>query len=240
MTAELADLADPVVKIAYVVLFAAVSCFGGCVARTPRFWFWAPWDFSWVEFLSAWFAIFWYTCGLSALAAGSQALACAPGHLLCRRALIYCVLETRFEYFAEHQFFYNRIQHVVMHHLGPLLIALAWPGEVLWRGSPAFTRRIVAHPFVMGSSASCSSRCWRQFYFPARSSLADPVGPLPRHDRPQSVQPDELDHGRGRPVVLVPGARSAAVTAGPVSFGTRVALAFVVMLPQIVGGAVIA
>ena len=46
-------------------------------------------------------------------------------------AAIYVVLETRFEYLAEHQFFFNRIQHVTMHHLGPFLLALAWPGETL-------------------------------------------------------------------------------------------------------------
>lgn len=58
-------------------------------------------------------------------------------------ALIWAVLQTHFEYMAQHMFFLNRAQHVVMHHLGPLLIALAWPGAALMRGMPAGMRRIV-------------------------------------------------------------------------------------------------
>ena len=37
---------------------------------------------------------------------------------------------------AQHEFFLNRVQHIFMHHLGPFLIALAWPGEALYRGMP--------------------------------------------------------------------------------------------------------
>jgi putative membrane protein len=51
-------------------------------------------------------------------------------------ALIYVVLQTRFEYLALHMFFLNRVQHLVMHHLGPFLIVWAWPGDTLERGSP--------------------------------------------------------------------------------------------------------
>ncbi len=46
-------------------------------------------------------------------------------------------------------FFLNRIQHVVMHHVGPFLIALAWPGTVLRRGMPAFLHPIIdARPLL--------------------------------------------------------------------------------------------
>ena len=37
----------------------------------------------------------------------------------------------------------NRAQHVVMHHLGPFLIALAWPGETLMRGMPGPARAFI-------------------------------------------------------------------------------------------------
>ncbi len=40
-------------------------------------------------------------------------------------AIIYCALLTRFDFYALHQFFIDRIQQVLMHHLAPLLIAFA-------------------------------------------------------------------------------------------------------------------
>ena len=58
-------------------------------------------------------------------------------------AAVYGVLQTRFDYMAQHEFFLNRVQHIFMHHLGPFLIALAWPGTMLKRGMPAPFRRIV-------------------------------------------------------------------------------------------------
>jgi putative membrane protein len=45
-------------------------------------------------------------------------------------ALLYIVSQTQFDYYAEHEFFMHRIQHVVLHHLGPFLIALSLPGPV--------------------------------------------------------------------------------------------------------------
>ena len=38
-------------------------------------------------------------------------------------------------------FFLNRMQHAVLHHLGPFLIALSWPGGTIARGMPAALRR---------------------------------------------------------------------------------------------------
>ena len=38
-------------------------------------------------------------------------------------------------------FFLNRIQHAVLHHIGPFLIALSWPGATIAHGMPAPLRR---------------------------------------------------------------------------------------------------
>jgi len=116
------------------------------VARLPV---WAPWDFSWVEFLSAWLALFWYVRGVYRLSPDERpsrwrSLAFVGGLLG-----IYAVLETRYEYLAEHQFFFNRIQHVAMHHVGPFLLALSWPGATLARGMPRRLLRAVTHRFVL-------------------------------------------------------------------------------------------
>jgi len=54
---------------------------------------------------------------------------------------LYIVSQTDFDYYAEHEFFMHRIQHVVLHHLGPFLIALGRPGTALAAGMPAAWRR---------------------------------------------------------------------------------------------------
>src|SRR5260363_129999 len=37
-------------------------------------------------------------------------------------ALFYLALQTRVDYYAEHEFFAHRSQHLVLHHLAPLLV----------------------------------------------------------------------------------------------------------------------
>jgi putative membrane protein len=51
-------------------------------------------------------------------------------------AMLYVALHTRLDYYAEHQFFVHRLQHLVLHHLAPLLIMSAYPGSVLRAGMP--------------------------------------------------------------------------------------------------------
>ncbi|MBN3806568.1 cytochrome c oxidase assembly protein [Paraburkholderia sp. Ac-20336] len=49
---------------------------------------------------------------------------------------LYIVLHTRLDYFFEHEFFMHRLQHLVLHHLGPFFIALSYPGAALRAGIP--------------------------------------------------------------------------------------------------------
>ncbi len=51
-------------------------------------------------------------------------------------ALIYAALQTRWDYYAEREFFVHRLQHLALHHLGPFLVMLAAPGPVLRSGLP--------------------------------------------------------------------------------------------------------
>lgn len=46
------------------------------------------------------------------------------------------VLQSRVDYYAEHEFFVHRLQHLVLHHLAPLLLMASYPGSVLWAGLP--------------------------------------------------------------------------------------------------------
>ncbi|WP_066455373.1 cytochrome c oxidase assembly protein [Castellaniella caeni] len=55
-------------------------------------------------------------------------------------ALLYLSLHTRIDYYAERMFFIHRLQHLVLHHLGPLLIMGAYPGQVLRAGLPSAWR----------------------------------------------------------------------------------------------------
>jgi putative membrane protein len=60
-------------------------------------------------------------------------------------ALVWLVIQTRFDYIAQHMFFVHRIAHLVLHHLGAFLIALSLPIATIGRGLPrALVERVVA------------------------------------------------------------------------------------------------
>ncbi|MGB8634290.1 MAG: cytochrome c oxidase assembly protein [Rhodanobacteraceae bacterium] len=63
-------------------------------------------------------------------------------------ATIYIGLHSHLDYYAEHQFFIHRLQHLGLHHLGPFLIVLAYPGAALRRGLPLSFRRRVLRPVL--------------------------------------------------------------------------------------------
>ena len=202
--------------------------------------FWAPWEFSFVEFLSGWVAAWWYLRGLSLTPAAERPALARRIAFFAGVLLIYAVLETRFEYLAEHQFFFNRIQHVVMHHLGPFLLALAWPGATLMRGMPAWARRVVAYPPLARGVYALQQPALAAFLFVGSFFfwLIPPV-----HFRAM-IDPDLYALMNWTMVadgilfwclVLDPRPKPPA-RAG---FGTRAALAMLVMFPQIIGGALI-
>lgn len=110
---------------------------------------WAPWDFSWPEFLAATAGLWWYARGLAFTPAQRRPAIARTVSFVAGVGLIYTVLQTHFDYMAQHMFFLNRLQHLAMHHLGPFLIALGWPGEMIGRGMPAPLRRLVAHPRLL-------------------------------------------------------------------------------------------
>ncbi|WP_233883822.1 cytochrome c oxidase assembly protein [Paraburkholderia flagellata] len=61
---------------------------------------------------------------------------------------LYVVLHTRLDYYFEHEFFMHRAQHLVLHHLGPFFIALAYPGAALRAGIPFKWRRRFVRPVL--------------------------------------------------------------------------------------------
>jgi len=55
---------------------------------------------------------------------------------------VYLVSHTQLDYYAEHQFFIHRLQHLVLHHLGPILIVLSGPWATLLAGMPRRGRQL--------------------------------------------------------------------------------------------------
>lgn len=107
---------------------------------------WAPWEFSPSQFLASVLALGWYARGVALTPAAERPGLWRQGAFLLGLLSIYAVLLTHFEYMAQHMFFLNRLQHAVMHHFGPFLIALSWPGAMLKRGMPAPLRRALDSP----------------------------------------------------------------------------------------------
>jgi len=91
-----------------------------------------PYIFSPITVLLCLLAAAGYVLGARRLARQGRApsmwrtLSFFTGLLLC-----YVVIHTQFDYYARYMFFMHRIQHLVLHHLGAFLIALANPLPVL-------------------------------------------------------------------------------------------------------------
>lgn len=56
-------------------------------------------------------------------------------------AAIYVPLQTHFDYLAQHMFWIHRLQHLLLHHLGPFLVALVAPWTVMAAGLPVRWRQ---------------------------------------------------------------------------------------------------
>lgn len=106
----------------------------------------APWDFSFSWFFATAFPLWWYWRGLRKSPPQERPSRWRSAAFIVGMASIYAVLQTRFEYLAEHMFFLNRFQHVVMHHLGPFFISLAWPWPTILRGMPERVRQLATSP----------------------------------------------------------------------------------------------
>jgi putative membrane protein len=223
------------------LLAAAILLWWLCKTHPAVLPFWAPWDFSFIEFLSAWLAVWWYVRGLARLPPEDRPSLVRRIAFFAGVAVIYSVLETHFEYYAEHQFFVNRIQHVVMHHMGPLLLGLSWPGPTLWHGLPAPLRRIVGHRVLTRAVRFLQQPVLAAFLFSGSFFF----WLIPAVHFRAMIDPDLFSLMNWTMVVdgllfwfLVLDPRPAPPAR--LSFGARAGLAFAVMFPQILGGAIIA
>lgn len=72
--------------------------------------------------------------------------------------MIYAVMHTYVDYLSQHMFWVHRLQHLILHHLAPFLIALAAPHEIISRGLPQSLRKRVLLPLWLSSPVRLSYR----------------------------------------------------------------------------------
>ncbi len=72
---------------------------------------------------------------------------------------VFLALESPVDYVAEHVFFMHQIQHLLLHMIGPMLIALSAPQAMLISGLPSVLRRNALAPTV-SNSATRQSFSW--------------------------------------------------------------------------------
>lgn len=227
------------------VAYGAMLCLGAALAWLSAYRpalqpVWAPWDFSWIEFGATALTLYWFGRGLVAAPALRppvwRSIAFVAGI-----AAIYAVLQTHYDYMAQHMFFLNRIQHVVMHHLGPFLIALGNVGGTIRRGMPGWARRLAESRPARATLRILQQPVLAGFLFVGLFAfwLIPPIHFRAMLDpRLYAVMNWSMVLDGILFWCLVLDARPSPPAR--VGYGTRVALAIVVMFPQILIGAVIA
>ncbi len=110
---------------------------------------WGPFQFSWLEYLGAALALFWYTRGLARMAPAARPALWRQACYAIAIVAMYASVQTRFTYLSLHLFMATQAQQFVLHDLGPFLIAVSWPGAVLKEGMPAAALRFLrARPLL--------------------------------------------------------------------------------------------
>jgi putative membrane protein len=235
----------PAQPTAEQLAYGAILALGGLLfwlskSRPSLMPIWAPWDFSSLQYLATTLTLFWFWRGVGLLPAAQRPSAWRCAAFLAGVLAVYAVLQTRFEYWSQHMFFLNRAQHVVMHHLGPFLIALGWPGEPIKRGMPGWARRVTESRAVASMIRVLQQPVLAVFLFvglfyfwliPSIHFRAM-VNPLLYEVMNWSMVLDGILFWC---LLLDPRPKPPA----RVSFGGRAALAVAVLFPQVLLGAVI-
>jgi putative membrane protein len=134
---------------ALVLIGAAVSLL--CWRYPAELPFWMPWEFSWPVFLATFLTLFWFFRGQRTLSRAERPRAWRTASFLFGVLAVYAVLQTHFDYLAQHMFFVHRLAHFVLHHFAAFLIALGTSGPALRAGMPTPLRAVVDSKTVRGS-----------------------------------------------------------------------------------------
>jgi putative membrane protein len=210
--------------------------------------FLSPWEFSPTVLLLCAGSALVYARGLRH--AGGEAT--SPGFwrnaaFLVGLTSIYAFLQTHLDYLSQHMFWIHRLQHLVLHHAGPFLIALAAPLETMTLGTlrwlrqrvfvPVFNNpltlrlyRLLQHPVVAPLLFTGLIGFWLipSIHFKAMLSLA-------RYD---AMNWSMLIDGLLFWWLIVGPEKHTGLK--PLGYGTRIIMLWAIMLPQIAIGAYIA
>lgn len=203
---------------------------------------WEPWPLVIAAFM---LTGYWFAAGSLRMAGTEQ----APNRW-CQLAFwlgwasSYIVLQTHYDYYAQHMFWVHRLQHLILHHLSPLLLILANPGPVLRQGMP---NRLVANWQTL-----IQTRVWDWLYRSLQNRLVAPVLfvgliiywliPSVHFDAMLSAWRYELMNLS----MLIDGLLFWYLIVGPedqsrqghhISFGARIVMLWLVMVAQIIIGA---
>lgn len=102
-----------------------------------------PWQFSPTLFIITAVAVTLYVRGMRALRHTPKPVGFWRAFtFFLGVALSYAVLQTYLDYLSAHMFWIHRFQHLILHHIGPVLIVLAGPDRVLRAGVPTSMRQM--------------------------------------------------------------------------------------------------
>lgn len=90
-----------------------------------------PYDFSPLTVLSFMLVLGFYGVGLLRMPDEERPGALRIFAFILGVMICYGVMQTRFDYYAQYMFFVHRGQHLILHHIGPILIALSNPLPVM-------------------------------------------------------------------------------------------------------------
>jgi putative membrane protein len=96
-----------------------------------------PWEFSPTVFLVCTLTFIGYLGGMRSLrrrGAAANPWRCAS--FLLGLLAGYASLQTYFDFLAQHMFWVHRLQHLVLHHLAPILVIAGTPGRILAESVP--------------------------------------------------------------------------------------------------------
>jgi putative membrane protein len=104
---------------------------------------WMPWEFSWPVYLATTLTLLWFFRGLRLLDDKARPSIFRTVAFVLGVASLYAVLQTRFDYLAQHMFFLHRLAHFILHHAGAFLIALGTAGPAIRAGMPRTLQKVV-------------------------------------------------------------------------------------------------
>jgi len=105
-----------------------------CLYHPAELPFFMPWEFSWPVFLATFVTFGWFWRGLRRLPAGERPSPWRIGSFVLGLAADYAVLQTHIDFLAQHMFFIHRAAHFVLLYPAPILIALSAPGPTIRAG----------------------------------------------------------------------------------------------------------